>query len=158
MGYYGIKVVTPSSSTSFTANTIRSLHTHGTAHIGVQLGEHSSNAHRIHSNSAQIRANTDGQIREAAMQVWGSSNIIDLYSSNHVYRYGIKFESSSEGNTLINSGISAWIPVADYGTNNDVHGSGTASSSLSSVLPGESLETNPLTIGTTAAALQPTLL
>jgi hypothetical protein len=152
-GYYGIKVMNPSANTSFSNNTIRSLHTHATAHIGVQLGESSSNADRIHSNLAEIRANTDGQIREAAMQVWGSSNTIDLYCSNYAFRYGIKFEPSSNNNTLINSGISAWTPVADNGTNNNISGSATASSSSLSVLPGESLKTNPWTTGITAAVV-----
>lgn len=106
-GYFGIKVVNPSASTTFSDNTIRSLHTHATAHIGMQLGESSQNAQRIHSNQVEIRANTDGQIREAAMQVWGSSNALDLYCSNYIFRYSIKFEPGSANNVLTNSGIYA---------------------------------------------------
>jgi len=76
-----------------------------------------AHASQIHSNQAEIRANTDAVYSEAVMQVWGISNVIDLFSTNYGYQYGMKFEPGSDSNRLINVGISAFVPVVDYGNN-----------------------------------------
>lgn len=85
--------------------------------------------------------------------MWGSSNIADLVAKNSGYHYGAKFELGSNGNLLLAGTIQATTPVVDYGTNNVIQNVGSGSSSMASVLPSDSVETNHSTTGTAAAVM-----
>lgn len=128
-GYFGIKIVNPSATTEFSNNLVRSLHTHGTGHVGVQVGESTTNAGRIHSNTVEVRTNTDGVPSEIALQVWGAFNTLDLYAHNSGLNFGAKFEPGSNNNTLYFGTIQASTPIANFGTNNTFipRGSGSGS-------------------------------
>lgn len=119
--YFGITVANPSASTYFRNNFIRSQHIHAFGHIGLQLGQSEANASRIQGNRLQIRANNDGVGgggAEAAMQVWGHSNFINLIVLGSGLNFGVKFEPSSTDNTLYYTSLLATTPIANYGTNN----------------------------------------
>ncbi|MEX0610743.1 MAG: hypothetical protein WD229_01375, partial [Pirellulales bacterium] len=130
-GYFGIKIMNPSATTEFSSNLVRSLHTHATGHIGVQVGESATNAARIHSNTVEVRTNTDGVPAEVALQVWGDFNTLDLYAGNSGLNFGAKFEPGSNNNTLFFGPIQANTPIANFGTNNTFipHGSGSGGGS-----------------------------
>jgi hypothetical protein len=120
MGYFGIKVMNPSASTEFSNNNIRTLHTHAAAHIGLQIGESESNAARIHSNTIAVRTSTDSTRGEAALQVWGDFNTLDLFAFNSGpgLRFGAKFEPGSNNNTLSYGTIQAETSIVNHGTEN----------------------------------------
>ena len=120
MGYFGIKIMNPSASTQFSNNYLRTLHTHAAAHIGVQVGESESNAARIHSNTIAVRTSTDSTRGEAALQIWGDFNTLDLFAFNSGpgLRFGAKFEPGSNNNTLFYGTIQAGTPIVDHGTDN----------------------------------------
>jgi hypothetical protein len=132
-GYFGIKIMNPSVTTEFRDNLVRSLHTHATGHIGVQVGESATNSSQIHSNTIELRTNTDGVPAEAALQVWGDFNTFDLYAGNSGLNIGAKFEPSSNNNTLFFGPIQAATPIVNFGTNNTFipHGSGSGAGSSS---------------------------
>jgi hypothetical protein len=118
IGVFGITVANPSASTFFRNNFIRTLHTHAMSQIGVQLGKNLNNASRITGNTVEMRTNTDGVAGEAALQVWGHANTIDLRSFGGGLNFGAKFEPGSDGNTLLFGTIQAATPIADFGTDN----------------------------------------
>jgi hypothetical protein len=120
-GYFGITVANPSSLTYFRNNFVRSLHVHAIEHIGVQFGQSGNNSSRIQSNTAEIRFNSDGVgggASHAALQVWGSSNSVDLIALGAGISYGAKFEPSSANNILYYGALQAATAYVDYGTNN----------------------------------------
>ncbi|MEX2172125.1 MAG: hypothetical protein WD851_22585 [Pirellulales bacterium] len=139
-GYFGIKVMNPSATTEFSGNLIQSLHTHAAGHIGVQLGENSTNAAQIHFNTVIVRTNTDGVPAAAAAQVWGHSNTLNLYALNSGLSFGVKFEPSSANNILYYGFIQAATPIADAGTNNSYIAIGAGEGSLA--VQGDSLGGN----------------
>lgn len=119
--YFGITVANPSAATFFRNNFIRSQHTHAYGHIGVQLGQSEANSSNIYGNRLQIRTSTDGVGgggAEAAVQVWGDDNEINLLAFGSGLNFGIKFEPGSDGNSLYYTSLQAATPIADYGTNN----------------------------------------
>ncbi|MGD9637075.1 MAG: hypothetical protein AB7U97_27585, partial [Pirellulales bacterium] len=119
--YFGITVANPSAATFFRNNFIRSQHTHAYGHIGVQLGQSEANSSNIYGNRLQIRTSTDGVGgggAEAAVQVWGDDNEINLLALGSGLNFGIKFEPGSEGNSLYYTSLQAATPIADFGTNN----------------------------------------
>jgi hypothetical protein len=131
MGYFGIKVMNPSAVTEFSNNLVRTLHTHGTGHIGVQIGENETNGSRIYANTLEVRTSTDGTPAEAALQVWGDFNTLDLFAFNSGLHFGAKFEPGSNNNTLFVGTIQAGTPIANYGTNNSFIALGAGSATLS---------------------------
>jgi hypothetical protein len=136
--YFGITVANPSSSTFFRNNFIRSQHTHAFDHIGVQLGQSENNSSNIYGNNLQIRTSTDGVgggSAEAAVQVWGDQNSINLIALGSGLNIGIKFEPGSQNNNLYYTTLQASTPIANFGTGNqsmsgppaDVYGPGGGS-------------------------------
>ncbi|MCH2129913.1 MAG: hypothetical protein MK179_12255 [Pirellulaceae bacterium] len=117
-GYFGIKILNPSITTQFSNNTVRSLHTHNAGHIGIQVGESFTNAGNIHSNTVEVRTNTDGNSSETALQVWGHSNTFDLFALNSGLKFGAKFEPGSNGNTMYYGTLQANTQITNFGTNN----------------------------------------
>lgn len=119
--YFGITVANPSASTYFRNNFIRSQHIHAYAHIGIQLGQSDVNSSNIYGNRLQIRTSTGGVgggAAEAAVQVWGDENEINLIALGSGLNTGIKFEPGSEGNSLYYTTLQAATPIANFGTNN----------------------------------------
>jgi hypothetical protein len=117
-GYYGIKVKDPSTSTVFTGNLIRSLHTHATGHVGVQVGEGGMNSDRIFNNTIEIRTNTDGVSAYAGLQVYADSNIFDVYTLNSGLQFGARFEQTSSNNVTYVGALQANTPLVNLGINN----------------------------------------
>lgn len=117
-GYYGIKLMNPSATTDFTGNLIRSLHTHATGYIGLQLGDAATNSNRIFGNNIQLRTNTDSVPAYAAMQVWADANNINIYAGNAGLNYGARFETSSNNNVTAIGYLQATTPLLNQGVNN----------------------------------------
>ena len=119
--YFGITVANPSGSTYFRNNFIRSQHIHAYQHIGLQLGQSENNSSNIYGNRLQIRTSTDGVgggAAEAAVQVWGDDNEINLIALGAGLNIGIKFEPGSDGNMLYYTSLQASNQIANFGTNN----------------------------------------
>lgn len=119
--FFGITVANPSATTHFSNNFIRSQHTHAYGHIGVQLGQSEINSSNIYGNRMQIRTSTSGVGgggAEAAVQVWGDDNEINLLALGSGLNFGIKFEPGSEGNSLYYTALQAATPIADFGISN----------------------------------------
>jgi hypothetical protein len=122
--YFGITVANPSATTFFRNNFIRSQHTHAFGHIGVQLGQSETNASNIYGNRLQIRTSTDGVgggSAEAALQVWGNANEINLLALGPGLKFGVKFEPGSADNTLYYTSLQASTPIANLGINNQTN-------------------------------------
>jgi hypothetical protein len=128
-GYYGIKVMNPAPDTDFSSNLIRSLHTHATGHIGLQLGEEGANSNRIFGNQVELRTNTDGVTAFAALQVWGDSNTLNIYSGNAGLAYGARYETGSNDNITSLGYVQASTPILNLGVNNSFLAAGMAAGS-----------------------------
>jgi hypothetical protein len=134
-GYFGIKVMNPAPDEAFTGNLVRSLHTHATAYIGLQLGEGPVNSAGIHSNMVELRTNTDGVPAYAAIQVWGDSNSINVYAGNSGLNYGVRLENSSNNNNIAIGYLQAATQVVNLGVNNSFSPAGTGATAESELAP-----------------------
>ena len=119
--YFAVKVTNPSATTYFRDNYLRTPRIHGYRHIGLQLGESIPYAGRIRNNLVDVRTSSDGFPGEAAVQVWGDVNTINLVAPDGNQPFGVKFEPGSNNNILYHGTIQATTPIIDWGINNLVN-------------------------------------
>lgn len=121
---FGLTVANPSSTTTFESNFLRTLHIHDFTSVGFQLGQTSSNAQNIKSNTIQMGLNSDGtSFNPLGLQVWGDANGIEKFTAYSSVAGGIfngaEFMPSSTGNTMFYGNINhSNNCVVDYGTGN----------------------------------------
>ena len=148
-GAYGIKIVNPSATTEFSNNLVRTLHTHATANIGVQVGENATNSSRLHHNTVEMRTNTDGVVAYAALQVWGDFNTIDIYAGNSGLTYGARYEAGSNDNITYVGQLQG--PLVNLGTNNTFLPAGSGAGELANLAAVDSLFAGEDTADSSAA-------
>jgi hypothetical protein len=119
-GANGIKLMSPSSTTVFTNNLVRTLHTHAISNVGVQVADGAANSQQLHHNTLEVRTNTDRVPGYAALQIWADFNTIDIFALNTGLTFGARLESSSNDNVLYVGQLQAATPLVNVGTNNQV--------------------------------------
>jgi len=117
-GYFGIQVKNPSESTQFSGNLIRSLHTHATGSVGVQMGQLGTNSNRITSNTVEVRTFTDGVAAYAGLQVYADFNTFNFYALSGPLQFGARFEASSNNNVAFIGTLVGSTPLVNLGASN----------------------------------------